>query len=421
MRSIRLGVLWAVGLMSLVVVLQSQERSDYQIVQGFKSKYQAIQKATEAAATVQDCGSISYSINELEREYSEYKPLLEKALYPDGFDKKIADARLQLRLTQDKLGVIETQVARIAELKAQVDVLTEQVEKLSGENSTLLKQVQRMSASKAKETIDSLQNLISKLRDNIRQRDQLIFALVDSLFLQYDKDVASLKDVEKQGIAAKLEKGSVFANVKKSIRDNIEFLQSTSLTGKDVAEIAKQQRRFEVQWQGFGKKLGVIYATTKKGLNEVTQIDTMLADWGRKTASLFWRQLNLQFRDRGFAVKEFYSGKEFYTNLSEFIEDEIRNVRQEADDTRYKRYLIFSDSVWNGDIRPGWIPLLIDKGELSDSLTEELEDSISKWRRTVQPPQTVMYLLIGLVLGLIAWFGYKRMQKGKTTPPVATK
>jgi hypothetical protein len=400
-------------------LLLGQEKSDYQIVQEFKSKYQAIQKATEAAASVQDCGSISYSISELEKEYSPYKALLDKALYPDGFDKKIQDARLQLRLAQDKLGVIESQVARIAELRAQVEFLTDQVEKLSGENSNLLKQIQRMSAAKTKETIDSLQNLISQLRSNIRQRDQLIFALVDSLFLQYDKDVNSLKDVEKGNIAGRLEKGNVFTNIKKSIRDNVQFLESTSLTGRDVAEVAKQQRRFEVQWQSFGKKLAAIYASNKKGMNEVAQIDTMLADWGRRTQSMFWRQLNLQFRDRGYAVKEFTNGQEFYQNLSAFIDDEIKNVRAESDDTRYKRYVIFSDSVWNGDVKPNWIPLLIEKGELTDSLNEQLEDKVNSWRKAVQPPQTVMYILIALVLGLIAWFAYKRRQKGKTAPPPA--
>ena len=396
-----------------------QEKSDYQIVQGFKSKYLAIQKATEAAATVQDCGSISYGISELETEYKDYKQLLDKALYPDGFDKKIEYARLQLRLTQDKLGVIESQVKRIAELRAEVEFLQDQVEKLSGENSNLLKQIQRMSAAKTKETIDSLQNLISKLQSNIRQRDEMIFALVDSLFLQYDKDLASMKDVEKQSIAGRLEKGGVFANVKKSIRDNIEFLESTSLSGRDVAEVAKQQRKFEVQWQGVGKKLAAIYATNKRGMNEAAQIDTMLADWGRRTQTMFWRQLNLQFRDRGYEVKEFRNGKEFYENLSDYIDDEIKNVRAEKDDTRYKRYIIFSDSVWNGDVRPNWIPLLVEKGELSDSLEKELESKINAWRKTVQPPQTIMYILIGLVLGLVAWFWYKRMQKGKAAPPPA--
>ncbi|MBI4427749.1 MAG: hypothetical protein HY562_01370 [Ignavibacteriales bacterium] len=397
----------------------SQERSDFQIVQGFQREYRAIQKATEAAATVEDCASIFQRISEVEAEYGPHKQFLNKALYPDGFDKRLADARLQLRLTQDKLGVIEAQVKRIAELRMQVDLLGEQVEKLSGENVNLLKQVQRMSASRSKETIDSLQNLVARLRTQIQQRDQLIFALVDSLFLQYDKDMGSMTDVERKSLTGRLEKGNVFTNVKRSIRDNIEFLESTSLTGRDVAEIAKQQRRFEIQWEGFGKKLAVLYATNKRAMKEVTQIDTMLAEWGRKTQTLFWRQLNLQFRDRGYAVNEFASGKEFYENLSEFIEDEIKNVHHEADDTRYRRYVIFSDSIWNNDVRPNWLPLLVERGELSDSLSEELEGRINSWRKTVQPPSTILYILVGLVLGLIAWFAYKRMQKRRAATPTA--
>jgi len=64
----------------------------------------------------------------------------------------------------------------------------------------------------------------------------------------------------------------------------------------------------------------------------------------------------------------------------------------------------------------------VEKGELTDSLNEELESRINSWRKTVQPPSTVMYILIGLVVALIAWFGYKRMQKGKTAAsPSATK
>jgi len=262
-----------VSLLLVCSMLLGQERSDFQVVQGFQSRYRAIQKATEAASSVDDCASISVSITELESEYAPYKQLLNKALYPDGFDKRITDARLQLRLTQDKLGVIEAQVKRIAELRMQVEILGDQVEKLSGQNSDLLKQVQRMSASKSKEMIDSLQNLVARLHSQIRQRDDLIFALVDSLFLQYDKDIASLQDVEKQSIAGRLQRGNVFSSIKKSIQDNVQFLESTSLTGRDVAEVAAQQRRFENQWQAFGKKLAVVYATNKRAMNEVTQID----------------------------------------------------------------------------------------------------------------------------------------------------
>ncbi len=408
-----------VGLLVVVSFALAQEKSDYQVVQEFQAKYKAIQKATEAAATVQDCGSIAYSINELERENADYKKLLDKALYPDGFEGKIQNARLQLRLAQDKLGVIEDQVKRIAELRAQVDLLSEQVSQLSGENSNLLKQIQKMSSDKSKATIDSLQGLISKLQAGIRQRDQLIFALVDSLFLQYDKDITSLKDVEKQSLVGKIEKGNVFTSIKRSIRDNIEFLEATSLSGKDVAEMAKQQRKFEVQWQGFGKKLAAIYSTGKKGANEVTQIDTMLADWGRKTKGIFWHQLNLQFRDRGFAVKEFSSGNQFNDHIQEFIDGEITVAAKAKSDELYKRYVIFSDSVWRGDVKPEWLPLLVDRGELSDSQVQALDSKVDEWRKTVQPPQTIMYILIALVLGLIAWFAYKRMQKGKGSTPAA--
>ena len=98
---------------------------------------------------------------------------------------------------------------------AQVQQLTANVKKLSGD------------LFNAATPMDSLRSMIVKLRQGLQERDALIFALTDSLFMQYDKNVGDMKDVEKQGLISKIDRHGIIGNVKRSIIDNITFLEST--------------------------------------------------------------------------------------------------------------------------------------------------------------------------------------------------
>lgn len=387
-----------------------QGRSDYQITQDFEKEAKAISVSADSTNTVVECVDVESRITALDSAYREYKALLDRALYPDGFDGRLVKLRGQIAYAKGKITIIETQYVRISELEAQVRQLSDQVEKLSGQNSAMLSEVKRLSASKM--MIDSLNKVISKLRQGLSERDGLIFALVDSLFLQYDKDMTAMSDREKQGVAARLERKNVFANIKKSIADNVQFLESTSLTGNDITKLVSEQVKFESKWKGFGQKLANVYVSGKSNrAKEIATIDTMLSQWKGRLDNLYWRNLNGVFSQRQIPVSRFESASEFYANVNTYLDDEIRKARDEKDGQRYFRYQAFADSVWGMEIRPSWIPSMIESGKLTQAQADSLQDKIDQWENIVSPPLTTIYIIIVVVMLIVVFYLYRRYMK----------
>lgn len=411
-RVVKLSLVGICILLLTTAAGMAQVRSDYQITQEFEKESQAIAQAVEAANTMVECVDVESRITTLEQNYAEYKDLLDRALYPDGFDGRIQKLRGQISYAKGKIIIIEDQYERISQLERQVRELTGQVEKLSGENTVMLNEVERLSSSKM--AIDSLNAVIIKLRQGLRQRDNLIFALVDSLFLQYDKDVASMSDKERQGVAARLSRKNVFSSLKQAINDNLRFLESTNLTGADIAKLTTEQQNFETKWKGFGEKLAALYVSGRSAkTREIAQIDTMLSQWKGSLDQIFWKSLNGVFTAQEIPVKTFGTGEEFYTNLTAYLDGEIRRAEDEKDGQRYFRYEAFADSVWELKIRPSWIPAMLEGNKLSQSQIDTIESRIEEWGDIVSPPLTVVYVVITIVMIIVLVYLYRRYVKTK--------
>ena len=411
-------MIFAIAVMTVSAVSLAQEQSDYEISQSFNKSYKELSKAIETAQTVQECAEISVNIDALEKEYTPHKALLDKTLYPDDFQKKIEMVHGQLAYAQNKLGIIQESVTKIAELETQVKELSSQVEQLTNENGTLLKEIQALRASNTKDekAVDSLNALVAKLRSNISDRDKMIFAMVDSIFMQYDKNVDELKDVEKQKVASHVERNGVIGNIKKSIVDNVMFLESTSLTGKDLATLVGEQKKFATEWKGLGPKLAAIYVSQKDRAKEVNTIDTMVTAWGSKIDAALWKSLNQLFTKHNLTVKPFNSGNEFVANVIGFIDDEIQNANQRTEAVRFQVYSTFVDSVWNGELAATWVPLLQSNSIVTDAQFGQIKAKVDVWRSSVEQGHTILYVVIALVALVVLLLLYRRMKKTPKAP-----
>jgi hypothetical protein len=392
--------------------LIGQQKSDFATVQRFQSLTKSISNNIDQAKTVQECAEANTSIDAIEKEFAGDKALLDKAVYPDGYDKTVEQLRGKLLLRQRDLGVIESQLVRIAELEVKVRELSDQVAKLNIQNDKLMSDVQQLTQNLKKLSgdlftsatpIDSLRNMIVKLRQGLQERDALIFALTDSLFLQYDKNVGDMKDVEKQGLMAKMERHGIVGNVKRSIIDNLTFLEATQLKGNDLVTIVRQQQRFRSQWMGLAPKLANLYLSGKAKKNEVLTVDSMLAVWGDKVDGAMWRSLNALFKEKGFAVNEFKNGQEFGASFIAFIEEQIKNTKNETNDTRYKLFSNFNENLWQTDLNAVWLPALIELQKITDVQKKEIEVKVEEWRSSVSPGASwLIYVLIVLGVAVVA-------------------
>lgn len=393
-------------LMAIAVVsMTAQQISDRVIVDKFTKTVKVLYRTVDSAKSALDCADINASIEEMEKEFASHKELLDRALYPDDYSKTITNLKGRLLVRQKDLGVIETQIVRITELEGQVRELSGKIDDLSTEVTNLQRAhvLNMEAAAMDRALLDSLNIVIARLRQNLKERDNLIFALVDSLFMQYDKDVASMNNVEKQGISVRLERRNVLTNIKKSIADNLKFLESTNLSPNDYAEIARQNQRFSSQWNGLRPKIASIYLGGKQKNKEAVLIDSMLSTWSSKVDQGTWKALRALLEKGGIQLKPFSSGDEFAGNFSEFAAAEISNTKQEPTDVRLKRFNTFNDLVWKTDLEPTWLPVLVGSGKITANQKAEIEKRFESWHSAVTPVSPVVYVLVAALLLLLLW------------------
>jgi len=396
---ITLSIFGALMIFSSAVMVMAQERSDYEIVKSFETKYKAIKDAIKQVQTVQQCAEVSANIDELEKEFAADTALLNKALYPDKYDERIGEVRYELRHNQDQLGIIESSVARIAQLEEQVRALSGKVDSLSSENDKLMASLEVLSkaAEKNTKTIDSLNRLITDLRRSIRARDEAIFAMTDSLFMQYDKNIQGLPDQEKKMLIGKMERHNVVSNVMEAAKENIKFLGSTQLSGKDLAAMVKEQRQFSSNWKGLGPKLVNAYVSSKERTKQIAMIDSAIAEWGRRADSTLWASLNGEFTSKQISVEPFHSSDEFVANLGNYF-DKQTNDSKSSTDERANRLKHFLDDVWNPSIYSQWLPTLVDAGIITRDQESQLQTKLATWEAATKPSHTFLYAVIFIII-----------------------
>ncbi len=181
----------------------------------------------------------------------------------------------------------------------------------------------------------------------------------------------------------------------------MKFIESTSLTPADFAQLLQQHNKFQSQWKGIGSKLASVYSSGKQKKNDVALIDSMLSTWSVKINSGTWKTIAGMFEKNGIAVKPFANGSEFYTNFISFVDAETKNVQQEQKDVRTKRFNNFNDNIWNAQLETQWLPALVEAGMLTPDQKTDIEKNVDAWRSSVAPSSWVVYILIILLAVIV--------------------
>lgn len=382
----------------------AQERSNSEVKRDFEKSYKALLRSITDAETPEAIAGVGEKVSALESEYKPHREFLNKALFPDDFDASIDKLKASFAYSEQKIKAIGESAARIAVLEQQVETLTAEVNKLSGENASLLAQLKEAKAER-----DSLKKVVSTLRENIAKRDKAIFALVDSLFMQYDKNTVPTGDVQKSQ-QAKLERSNVLSNIKQSVQHNTEFLSSTLLSGSDVARLFAEQRKFESSWNGVKNLIGNAYLSNKEKAREIPAIDTMVADWHAKVDVAYWKALNAMFSDAKLAVPAITEGSDIHNILAKYIDDQLTGAGAKSDADPFAVYTAFND-LWTGELKPVWVPVMKEQNQFTDAHTADIDTKLQLWYAKVKPSNWLLYGLIGLAVILVAALFYGRMKK----------
>jgi hypothetical protein len=113
------------------ISITAQQISDRAIVDKFNKTVKELYRTVDAAKSAHDCADVVASITATEKEFASHKELLDRALYPDDYTKTVTNLKGRLLVRQKDLGVIETQIVRIAELESQVRELSGKIDDLN--------------------------------------------------------------------------------------------------------------------------------------------------------------------------------------------------------------------------------------------------------------------------------------------------
>lgn len=397
----------------IVFVLTSlfYAQSDREIVDKFKSEYTSIEKSIKDATTIQELNLVLDKITMLKQDYAQHKELLDKSLYPDKYDESIDKLNKAYLLRQGDFTTIDVLQTEVGELKQQVEFLNQR-------NNELLVQVQKLEAQRQKDikTIKKLENLVAELRESIKERDNLVLAMIDSLMppTMRNKEALSLED--KNMVAAEEQKDNVLNNVRTTIKDNIRFIQATSLKPDDLVQIREQQKDFVKKWQKVGVKLVEVYGEDDKKSEELKQIDELFNEWSAAVTQEAWESISEVFSLNGIALRSFNNGNDFTTSVEIFIGDELKNLGVKSEEESRRVYAQFADSTWFASIQPVWMNYLIENKMLTDENKNKMENKISEWKNALYPSYWWVYLIIAVVLiGGGAFFFMKRRKPREIT------
>jgi len=386
-------------LLLFAFVLPLNAQSDYEIVNNFKQKYKLLEDSIKKVETITELNSLAEDIDGFRNEYLQHKALLDKSLYPDSFDKSFEKLNLQFLVRNKDLTHVEILQTENIQLK-------EQVEQLNKRNSELLSQIQKIEYTSKKESkkIAELEKLVADLKSALKKRDDLIISIVDSLMPQLMKKNASFTSKEKNELYLQAEKNNVLSNVKKSLRDNITFLEVTSLQPGDLSEVKKQQEDFAEFWQDAGVKLVDIYAEKRKKAEEIAEIDSLFTDWQNAVNTEAWNSIREEFAANQILLVEFSNGEEFTNVITSFIDEEIKNIGVKSQEGSEETFKNFTDSTWLRTIKPDWIPFLIENEMLSAEQETSIENKITDWQNKLAPASFAWIYILVIAIAVIFIF-----------------
>ncbi|MGA9118150.1 MAG: hypothetical protein WB699_02190, partial [Bacteroidota bacterium] len=302
-----------VAFLILFTCMAFAQESDYDVLQSFEKRSTALQAAMDSATTPQALDALKTQIDALALDFQANRDFLDKALTPDTFEGRIAALRQQYTIAYERTSTIQTQGVRIVELETTIALINSRIDTLTGERNQLFSDLQE-----EKRNVTSLRETVKRLTANLQANDRLLFSLVDSIFLPYDRNMQGTTDVEKERIAGSVQQANIMTRVYGVAVDNVRFLTNTQLQPKDYASLLDQYQAFRARWSGLSEKMKDVVAATarvesgKKSSKKsavvlpqegsYVQVDSVMNVWNEKLMHDFWISIEREFTSKGINI-----------------------------------------------------------------------------------------------------------------------
>jgi hypothetical protein len=393
------------------------QESDFAVKQSFENRIGEIKQAIDGATSIATLDSLKTSIATLESDFGGRREFLDKALYPLSYDQTISDLKDLHLITYDRVYLIQTQGIRLSDLEAQLSVLTLRIDSLTTEKNRLFADLQQSKKSQAE-----LREVVRRLSANLDAKDKLIFAMTDSIFLPYAKDLGQASEMQKEAVGRKLEQANVLTRVNEIATDNIRFLESTQLQPKDYANLVDQQEQFAMKWRGLRDKMVAVAlppsarpapsAKTAGGVPVLTtaapqpgaQVDSVVNAWNLKLQSGLMASIEKEFSSNGIQLQPFGDARTF----SQSVRAYIATLKTSGQDPT-----VFVDKVWKERIDREWREVLSKESMLGKAEYAAIDQLVSELHAEQVGGKFYLYFALILALVVAIWWFFFRKPKAK--------
>ena len=417
------------------------QQSDYETIETFKKRSQALLTSLQAAQDLAQCAELEKEIARLQAEYEPHRTLLAEGLHPASFDTTVAALRDQARTAtervrladesrQDKVKIVEFSKkteedaktiatisrqneeyqASIAKLTQEVQDLGLRIEQLTQENTGLLEKIKALQAEskKDKETIAKLRALTEKLTANIKDRDALVMKMMDSLFAEYRK--GDLTDAQKKELFLSVKGNDYVGTIVSTLDGNVKYSESALFSAQDLKTIREEQSKLSAKWEEIKPYVAKIYPDEQSRTRDLATVDGRVADWKKSIDATTWKSIHQAFVGQNVDIGPFESGAEFHTRLLAYLDEQLRDPSRE-------KYLTFKNKVWDSPMKDQWLPL-VPADELTDRQRSEIDERVARWDNAIAS-QLRRWILLG-VLGAALLVALAVLLRKKKKPAITT-
>jgi predicted nucleic acid-binding Zn-ribbon protein len=399
------GVLAALLLLAQVGGAFAQQ-SDYEVIDSFKKKSQALSASLKTVQDVRQCAALEADIGKLQAEYAPNKVLLAEGLYPSNFDAAMntlrdqaQEARERIRKAeesrQDKAKIVEyakkseadtktiTEISRQnteyqaanAKLTQEIKELGGRIQQLTTENTGLIEQVKSLQAQgkKDRETIAKLQALNEKLNANIRDRDALVIKMMDSLFAEYGK--GELTDAQKKDLFVSVQGKDYVGRIVSTLDGNVKYAETALFSAQDLKAARDEERKLAAKWDEIKPFVAKIYPDEQSRVRDIATVDGRIADWNKSIDATAWKSIHQLFVTQGVDIGLFATAAEFHARLLAYVDAQTREPSRE-------RFLAFKEKVWDSPLKDQWLPLIPNE-ELSAAQRAGMDQRVAAWAEAI--------------------------------------
>jgi hypothetical protein len=431
------ALLWCVA-----VPPAAAQDSDFEVKRNYELAYTTIRQRIDSATAVAELDSLLLRLNALETQYAVKSRFLDKALYPDDFAGSIHKLRQYHGLTYERVYLIQTQGIAIKDYEARIAALEARIDTLTTQNRQLLGDLKA-----ARQSLSQLRERVRHLANAMLARDRLIFALVDTIFLPYDKDMQQVSDVQKEAIARKLLKSNIVARVYDIAADNVKFMEATQLQGKDFKGMFDQVQQFKTKWTGLREKLNAVAQTADAALLDpatpaaattaarssasgkktrptaadsaaaaaqrlqlqqpALYVDTALAQWESGLQTSFWSGVAREFSAKGVPLRPFTDGAGFTAAVQAYVDSAKADGRDVS---------VFVKDVWKEKVDKEWREVLEREEVLGKAQYASLDKMVSEIGEKQFDLKFLLYIVLAAAAALLIYWIF-----GRKTKPVTTK